>query len=107
MQGPVITIQEREAIEARIAADYTTLEIAHSLGRPFNTIRNEIQRNGGMKNYCAQSAQKRYFEMKKKKLDRFTQNERLEKRVINIEKYLKFIIEVLELEDDLNMNLLE
>src|SRR5574344_3163282 len=58
-KGQHITGQERGIIQAHTRAGWTTYKIAKDLGRPYNTVKNEINRgtvflyNGTVKRYKA------------------------------------------------------
>lgn len=66
-----ITSEERHEIEVRLKDDWTVYAIAKHLGRPYNTIRNEVERgtvylyNGKVARYKADKGKEVYLEHRK------------------------------------------
>ena len=70
-KGQHITREERNEIEVRLKDGWSIYKIAKHLGRPYNTIKNEIQRgltplyNGKVFRYKSETAEKVYREHRK------------------------------------------
>ena len=67
-KGQHITREERNEIEVRLKDGWSIYRIAKHLGRPYNTVHNEIQRgltslyNGKVQRYKAETSEKVYRE---------------------------------------------
>ncbi len=70
-KGQHLLSEEQHEIEVRIKDGWSIYKISKHLGRPYNTIKNEIQRrtelksNGNPKRYKADSSKKAYLENRK------------------------------------------
>ena len=67
-KGQHLLSEERHEIEVRLKDGWSLYRIAKHLGRPYNTIKNEIKRgtvslyNGKMQRYKADEGKKMYLE---------------------------------------------
>ncbi len=89
-KGQHITREERNEIEVRMKDGWSIYKIAQHLGRPYNTIRNEIQRgltplyNGKVLRYKAETAEKVYREHRK--------NSRRTFKLLAASKFIQYVI---------------
>lgn len=61
----VLTLEERENIEAGIKQNKSGKQIASMINRMASTLTNEIKRNGGKNNYNAKKAHERALYLRK------------------------------------------
>ena len=89
-KGQHLLSEERHEIEVRIKDGWSIYQIAKHLGRPYNTIKNEIQRgtelesNDNPKHYKADSGKKAYLENRK--------NCRRVYRFLQVSRFLMYVI---------------
>ena len=96
-KGQHLLSEERHEIEVRLKDDWSLYRIAKHLGRPYNTIKNEIKRgtvslyNGKMQRYKSDEGKKVYLEHR--------QNCRKQYRCLASVRFLQYVIEHFKSED--------
>ena len=90
-KGQHLLSEERHEIEVRLKDGWSTYRIAKHLGRPYNTIKNEIQRgmvslyHGKVQRYKADEGKKVYWEHR--------QNCRKQYRCLATIRFLQYVVE--------------
>ena len=96
-KGQHLLSEERHEIEVRLKDGWTIYRIAKHLGRPFNTIKNEIKRgtvslyNGKQRRYKADEGKKVYLENRR--------NCRKQYRCLTSVRFLQYVVEHFKSED--------
>ena len=96
-KGQHITREERNEIEVRLKDGWSVYKIAKHLGRPYNTIRNEIKRgltplyNGKVHRYKAETAEKVYLEHRK--------NSRRTFKLLTASKFIQYVVDQFQKEE--------
>ena len=102
-KGQHLLNEERHEIEVRLKDGWSTYRIAKHLGRPYNTIKNEIKRgsvslyNGKIQRYKADEGKKVYLDHR--------QNCRKQYRLGAIVHFLQYVIEHFQGEDKWNQRM--
>lgn len=90
-KGQHLTSEERHEIEVRLKDGWTIYKIAKHLGRPYNTIKNEVERgsvllyHSKVKRYKADEGRKVYLEHR--------QNSRKSYKCLEVASFLKYTVE--------------
>lgn len=96
-KGQHITREERNEIEVRLKDGWSAYKIAKHLGRPYNTISNEIKRgltplyNGKVHRYKAETAEKVYLEHRK--------NSRRTFKLLTASKFIQYVVDQFQKEE--------
>lgn len=93
-KGQHLLAEERHEIEVRLKDGWTPYRIAKHLGRPFNTIKNEIARgtvylyNGKVARYKAKAGEQQYKENRR--------NSRRQYKRLEVSSFIKYVEEKFE-----------